>query len=170
MTDPKRRAPVLVLSLSSPWNLSNNLSLSLFYRWTSKNLSLEQSQKAKKWKSLNLNPYLSCSRFFIHWDNKPAIFLKPWITRLMIIIKKYFSRVGFVPFFPKVRPKENLATKRRLAWKMRCKAFCCWWNFLKVLKILKLALLGVLFNMHVTVDKVSAGRNHTILTAGIWRT
>lgn len=32
---------------------------------------------------------------------------------------------------------------------------------------LKLALLGVIFNMHVTVDKVSAGRNHIILTADI---
>ena len=38
---------------------------------------------------------------------------------------------------------------------------------MKVLKILKLALFGVLFNMHVTVDKVSAGRNHVILTADI---
>ena len=57
--------------------------------------------------------------------------------------------------------------QRRLSWKIRYEAFCYKWNFLKVLKILKLALLVVLFNMHVTVDKVSAGRNHIILMADI---
>lgn len=83
----------------------------------------------------------------------------------MFIIKICFC-VDFSIFFH-LRPKEKQVAKRRLSWKRRYKAFSYRWNFLKVLKRLKLALLGVLFNMHVTVDKVSAGRNHIILTADI---
>lgn len=92
--------------------------------------------------------------------------------RLMFIIKLYVSGWFFVLFFffPSLFSIEGpRKAKRRLSWKMRYKAFLYRWNFLKVLNILKLALLGVLVNMHVTGDKVSAGRSHTIPTADIRR-
>lgn len=105
-----------------------------------------------------MNLYLSDSIFHIHWD-KSGVFLRSQVTSECLLSKYMF-------LYFHLSLQEKVCGKRKTIQADERQGFLIPMKLLESTQVLKSALWGVLFNMHVTVDKVSAGRNH-ILTADI---
>ena len=104
--------------IQPPCNWAVWSALLPFYVWSSRNLSLDKSSKARKWQNWNLKPYLSDSGFFNSRRNRPGIFLRLWKSKLLFTIKKHIS-VGFFIFFfyfffLHLRSKTHAAKKTNL--------------------------------------------------------